>query len=85
VADPYSYQRCPYPGYQPFCGGDNNHYPGYSEPSWSNGGSKPILFPWLSVQTGLRWKPHRHFMARLDLGWNILNGPFAGIAGNYGI
>jgi hypothetical protein len=83
--DPYSYRQCPAPGAHPFCGSDNNHYPGYKEPSWSNGGSKPILFPWLSIQTGLRWKPHRHFAARLDLGWNILNGPFIGLAGNYGI
>jgi hypothetical protein len=84
--DPYTYQQCVAPGNpHPFCGSDNNHYPGYTEPSWSNGGSRPVLFPWLSIQTGLRWKPHRHFAARLDLGWNILNGPFIGIAGNYGI
>jgi hypothetical protein len=86
IVDPYSYLPCiGQKNPHDFCGTDNNHYPGYSEPSWANGGSKPILFPWLSVQTGLRFKPHRHFMSRLDLGWNILNGPFIGIAGNYGI
>jgi len=57
---------------------------GYSEPSWANGGSKPIVFPWLALQTGVRIKPHRHFMARIDLGW-ALTGPFFGVSGNYGI
>jgi hypothetical protein len=84
--DPGSYAACNGVGNpHGFCGNDNTHYPGYTEPSWSNGGSKPILFPWLSIQTGFRFKPHRHFAARLDLGWNLLNGPFFGLAGNYGI
>ena len=38
------------------------------EPSWANGGSRPIVFPWLAVQTGLRYKPHRNVVFRLDLG-----------------
>lgn len=56
----------------------------YYEKSWANGGSKPIIFPWLALQTGVRIKPHRNFMARIDLGWAI-TGPFFGISGNYGI
>jgi hypothetical protein len=66
-----------------YCGYDNKHY-GYKEPSWSDGGSKPIVFPWFALQTGLRIKPHRNFMARIDAGWAI-TGPFFGIAGNYGL
>ncbi len=92
VTDPYNYQPCRaanHPsnsaGVIPYCGSDNNHYQDYKEPSWANGGSKPIVFPWLALQTGLRWKPHRQFMARFDLGWNLLNGPFLGIAANYGL
>jgi hypothetical protein len=69
-----------------FCNSqDNNHFGNFTEPSWANGGSKPIVFPWLSLQTGIRFKPTRQFMARLDLGWNIFNGPFIGLAGNYGL
>ncbi|MGC4066315.1 MAG: hypothetical protein QM784_17115 [Polyangiaceae bacterium] len=67
-----------------YCGTDNNHYNNYKEPSWSGGGSKPIVFPWFALQTGLRIKPHRNFMARIDAGWAI-TGPFFGIAGNYGL
>ena len=68
-----------------FCGGDNNHYGNFTEPSWADGGSKPIVFPWLSVQTGLRYKPAKQFILRLDVGWNLLNGPFFGLAANYGL
>jgi hypothetical protein len=90
--DPYTYQPCagikdpPYAvGTTPYCNGDNTHYGNYTEPSWANNGSKPIIFPWLAVQTGFRFKPVHQFMMRLDLGWNLFNGPFIGIAGNYGI
>jgi hypothetical protein len=63
--------------------GDDAQY-NSNEKSWANGGSKPIVFPWLALQTGVRIKPHRNFMARLDFGWAI-TGPFFGIAGNYGL
>jgi hypothetical protein len=76
---------CPRAGAAGTCGNDNNHYGNYTEPSWANGGSKPIIFPWLSVQTGFRFKPAKQFMMRLDVGWNLLNGPFFGIAANYGL
>jgi hypothetical protein len=91
VSDPDTYRRCSGPGdpaaspYSAYCGTDNNHYNDYSEPSWANGGSKPIVFPWLALQMGLRWKPARQFMARVDVGWNLLNGPFFGLALNYGL
>lgn len=67
-----------------FCGNDNTHYNGYTEPNWANGGSKPIIFPWLAVQTGLRWKPHRNVIGRLDLGFST-SGPFFGIGADYGL
>jgi hypothetical protein len=68
----------------PYCGNDNGHYNGYTEPNWANGGSKPIIFPWLAVQTGLRWKPHRNFIGRLDLGFST-SGPFFGVGADYGL
>jgi len=67
-----------------YCGADNDHYNDYEEPSWSNGGSKPIIFPWLAVQTGLRYKAHRNFVARLEAGFG-LSGFFFGVGGDYGL
>jgi hypothetical protein len=66
------------------CGTDNNHYDGYTEPSWANGGSKPVIFPWLALQTGVRWKPHRNFIARFDAGFGT-SGFFLGLGADYGL
>lgn len=69
-----------------YCGplSDNNHYNGYTEPSWSGGGSKPIIFPWLALQTGFRYKPHRNFVARFDAGFGT-SGFFLGLGADYGL
>jgi hypothetical protein len=67
-----------------YCGADNDHYNDYEEPSWADGGSKPILFPWLAAQTGFRYKAHRNFAARLDLGFGT-SGFFVGVGGDYGL
>ena len=71
-------------GTSQFCDDDNNHYGDYSEPSWANGGSKPIIFPWFALQTGLRYKPHKNFVARLDLGFGT-SGFFFGLGADYGL
>lgn len=42
------------------------------------------LFPWLAVQTGLRYKPHKSFVARLDLGFGT-SGLFFGLGADYGL
>ncbi len=68
----------------PYCGTDNEHYSGYKEPNWANSGSKPLFFPWFALQTGVRIKPHRNFMMRLDTGF-ALTGFFVGASGNYGL
>jgi hypothetical protein len=60
--------------------GDSN----FPEKSWTNGGSKPILFPWFVLQTGLRYKPHKNFAARLDMGFGT-SGFFLGFGLDYGI
>jgi hypothetical protein len=58
---------------------------GYKEPSWFNGGSKPAIFPWISVpQIGLRIKPIKQFVARVGLGF-ALTGFWFGINGQYGL
>lgn len=56
----------------------------YTEPSWANGGSKPFLFPWLALQTGVRYKPHPNFVARLDVGMGM-SGFFFGLGADYGL
>lgn len=83
-APPGEWVKCPGPNQAPYCDDDNEHYDGYSEPSWANGGSKPIIFPWLAVQTGLRFKPHKNFVARLDLGFGT-SGFFFGLGADYGL
>ena len=80
-----NYARCTAPGSpHPYCGNDNKHYNNFEEPSWADGGSKPILFPWIAAQTGLRYKPHRRFVGRLDVGFG-LSGFFLGVGADYGI
>jgi len=84
--DPNNYSKCVAPGIPNavYCDNSNNYYNGYSEPSWANGGSKPILFPWLAVQTGVRFKPSRTIAARLDVGFGT-SGFFFGLGGDYGL
>lgn len=67
-----------------YCGSDNDHYNDFEEPNWANGGSKPLFFPWLAAQTGFRYKAHRNFVARLDLGFGT-SGFFVGVGGDYGL
>lgn len=81
-----NFQKCtaqgvPDPAY---CDTSNNHYNGFTEPSWTDGGSKPILFPWFVLQTGLRYKPHRNFAARFDAGFGT-SGFFLGLGADYGL
>ncbi len=83
-APPEDWVPCDAPTLGTPCGDDNNHYGDYAEPSWANGGSKPIVFPWLALQTGLRYKPHPKFVARLDLGFGT-SGFFFGLGADYGL
>jgi hypothetical protein len=58
---------------------------GYKEKSWFDGGSKPVLFPWISVpQIGLRFKPIKNFVGRLGVGF-ALTGFWFGLNGQYGL
>jgi hypothetical protein len=58
---------------------------GYTEPSWFDGGSKPVIFPWIAVpQLGLRFKPHKQFVGRVGLGFS-LTGFWFGLNGEYGL
>lgn len=76
-------------GGQPYCDASNDHYPSggkkeYSEKSWADGGSKPIVFPWISLpQVSFRVKPIKQLQTRVDLGFSI-TGFFFGLAAGYG-
>jgi hypothetical protein len=62
-----------------------NKVNGYKEPSWFNGGSKPALFPWISIpQIGLRFKPIKNFVGRLGVGF-ALTGFWFGLNAQYGL
>jgi hypothetical protein len=56
----------------------------YQEKSWLNGGSKPVIFPTITIPNlGLRYKPHAAFAARLQFGFSI-TGFWFGLSGSYG-
>jgi hypothetical protein len=80
------WRKCERPGDGPqdgdgqdYCGEDNDHYDGYSEPSWTNGGSKPVVFPYVALpHIALEVTPVDEFMVRLDTGFSI-TGFFFGL------
>ncbi len=67
-----------------YCDAANDHYNGYVEPSWTDDGSSPLIFPWLGGQVGLRYKVHKHFVARLEVGVTITS-LFFGLGADYGL
>lgn len=86
-----NYSKCQTGGTQPGCNAaehkntDTIKVGDYTEPSWVNGGSKPVIFPWISIpQLGLRYKPVKNFVARLGVGF-ALTGFWFGLNGAYGL
>ena len=77
-----NYVRCPgvLPG-NDYCK-EGEHY-NYSEPNWFNNGSKPVVFPWIALQTGLRYQIGDIAM-RLDLGFGT-SAFFMGVAADFGL
>jgi hypothetical protein len=68
-----------------FCDSSNNHYGSYKEASWANGGSKPNIFPWVSLpQLSLRYKPIKQLQTRFDTGFST-SGFFFGLSASYGL
>lgn len=94
TTDPYQYVRCTAegvgqnnstePSAQTFCDDENDHYNGYVEPSWADGGSSPLIFPWIAANVGLRYKVARQFAMRLDAGL-MLTGAFFGVGADFGL
>ena len=87
----HKYAKCQTGGTQPGCNAiehkntDTLKVGNYTEPSWFSGGSKPVVFPWISIpQLGLRYKPVKNFVARLGMGF-ALTGFWFGLNGEYGL
>jgi hypothetical protein len=60
-------------------------YGNYQEPGWTNGGSLPVVFPWLSIpQLSFRYKPIKELQTRADVGFS-LTGFFFGLSAGYGL
>jgi hypothetical protein len=87
----HKYSKCQTGGTQVGCNAvehkntDTLKVGNYTEPSWFSGGSKPVVFPWISIpQLGLRYKPVKNFVARLGMGF-ALTGFWFGLNGEYGL
>jgi hypothetical protein len=86
TGNPDDYAACSGQG-QPntrYCDDSNTHYAGYGEPNWLHGGSKPVVFPWLSGQVGLRYRMHEKLVTRLDVGV-ATSGLFLGLGADYSL
>jgi len=87
LGNPDDYVKCDgvnMPAQGGYCDDINNHYDGYGEPNWFHGGAKPVLFPWVTGQVGLRYQPSPKFVARLDLGLGT-SGLYFGVGADYGL
>lgn len=77
---------------QAYCENPNNHFSpgndvknGYAEPSWANGGTKPLIFPWIALpQVSFRYKPIKQLQTKADLGFST-SGFFFGFSASYGL
>jgi hypothetical protein len=62
-----------------YCGADNDHYGDYTEKSWIDGGSKPIVFPYVALpHIAFEVVPIKELMLRLDTGFSV-TGFFFGL------
>jgi hypothetical protein len=57
----------------------------FSQLSWAQGGSKPLIFPWLAFpQFAIRYKPIKQFQTKFDFGFST-SGFWFGLSASYGI
>jgi len=89
-ADPSKWEKCGFAGdgFGSYCDTATDHYyrngKDYSEKSWIDGGSKPVVIPWISLpQLSLRVKPIKQMQGRLDAGFSV-SGFFFGLSAGYG-
>lgn len=91
-SDPYLYAKCKGPndpfGSFRYCNqlnADATHYPGYTEPSWFEGGKVPTVFPFLAVpQLGLSWTPTPSVGIDLEVATSV-SGLLMGLGFRYGL
>jgi hypothetical protein len=94
------YDACTYAdqaGNNPYCDYSNNHYPAagatnpndtstwYTEKDWFGGGYRPDLYPTFGPEIGMRWKPMKQIVLRLEAGFNLFAGFIFGVSGDYGL
>lgn len=89
-SDPKKWTKCEFAGdgFGNYCDDGNSAFStngkDYSEPSWADGGSKPIILPWLTIpQISFRAKPIKQLQIRADVGF-ALTGFFFGLSSGYG-
>lgn len=91
-SDPYLYQKCKGPndpfGTFRYCNqlnADATRYPGYTEPSWFEGGKVPTVFPFLAVPIlGLSWTPTPSVGIDLEAATSV-SGVMLGLGFRYGL
>jgi hypothetical protein len=77
--DPYQYERCEGPNDPPgtfrYCNlldKDADHYPGHAEKTWFQGGSRPVIYPWISIpQLEIELRPSERVALDLELASTI--------------
>jgi hypothetical protein len=89
--DPSSFRKCNGPsdpaGTFRYCNEldkDKDHYNGFSEPSWFEGGSRPLIYPWAALPLGLSVRPDPRASIDLEVGPS-LSGIATSLGFRYGI
>lgn len=90
--DPYLYAKCNGPnnpaGSFRYCNqldADATHYPGYTEPSWLEGGYVPTVFPFFAFpELGISWTPARNVGIDLEVAATV-SGIMMGLGFRYGL
>ncbi len=90
--DPYLYAKCNGPnnpsGSFRYCNqldSDAKHYPGYTEPSWFEGGYLPTVFPFFAFpELGISWHPAPNVAIDLEVAATV-SGIMMGLGFRYGL
>jgi hypothetical protein len=77
--DPYTYQKCAGPNDPPgsfrYCNQldkDADHYDGYSDASWFDGGARPLVYPWVVLpEVGISFHPTPRVAIDLDVATSL--------------
>ncbi len=90
--DPYTYSKCRGPNDPPgsfrYCNQldkDADHYNGYSDKSWFDGGARPLVYPWLVLpEVGISFHPSARVAIDLDVGIS-LSGVMTSLGVRFGL